>query len=84
MTYNTTDSIRYYQLVYIHRITHAQSDSVYIITITVPGILQPLRVLYTMSKLLATSVMIYHRGASLSEHAAQWFTLHKAGFVTHK
>ena len=50
---------------------HAQSDSVYIITITVPGVLQPLRVLYTMSKLLATSVMIYHRGASLSEHAAQ-------------
>ena len=31
-----------------------------------------------------TSVMIYHRGASLSEQHMHWFTMHKAGFVTHK
>ena len=33
-----------------------------------------------------TSVMIYHRGASLSEEHTDFnnLSLHKAGFVTHK
>ena len=31
-----------------------------------------------------TSVIIYHRVASLSEQHMHWFTMHKAGFVTHK